>query len=85
MECHLRGVGLVWEDAYDLEKWQAKSQAVIPPKLAPREEHEEDVGLAPDNEILDFWSEEARINAGLRDDVASDDSAEDYRNELSWE
>ena len=86
VEDHLRDVGLVWEDAYDLEKWHAKSRAKIPPKLAPHDEHEEDLGLARDNEILDVWrNEEARITAELRDDVASDDSAEEYPNDSSWE
>ena len=74
VEDHLHDVGLTWEDANDLEKWQKKSQAVIPPRLAPQDEHEENFALERDTEVLDTWrKEEARVSADLRDGVISED------------
>ena len=64
IERHLVDLRLVWEDAYDLDKWKERSKAqVLPPVQGS---HEDDVTLVGDAEIINAWrDDEHRIFMGL--------------------
>ena len=50
---------LVWEDAYDLDRWTSKCAAKVPPALPGHENHERDPDLERDNRAMAEWDRDA--------------------------
>ena len=75
-EGHMATMGLVWEDAYDIDRWMEKCAAKVPPALPQHEGHEEDPDLERDGRAIAEWHRDASHLTGFEDHESDDSDIE---------
>ena len=76
VEGHMATMGLVWEDAYDIDRWIEKCAAMVPPALPQHEGREEDPDLERDGRAIAEWHRDASHLTGFEDHESDDSDIE---------